>query len=264
MYVENAEVVSHELLTGGYRLLTMRCPLVSGEVIAGQFVHLRIPDAPELCLRRPFSIYRADGGKLALLYKTVGAGTHSMQTIEPGTEVSVIGPLGNGFPVGDPKAMPVLVAGGYGVAPLSLLAGGMEAVGAVFIGGQGAQDILCSDDFESSGWPVHVATEDGSEGVKGLVTDVLDEWLEGPGLDKKLEFFACGPEGMLGAVGERALARESLAWLSLDRHMGCGVGVCLACVQKIKSSDGEEQWARTCKDGPVFESRQIVWGATEG
>jgi dihydroorotate dehydrogenase electron transfer subunit len=259
MHVENAQVVSHTALTGGYRLLTMMCPAIADDVKAGQFVHLRVPQAPTLCLRRPFSIYKAEDGSLSVLYKEVGEGTRAMQSIRQGDEVSVIGPLGNGFPLSSPDAMPVLVGGGYGVAPLSLLAKNLQEMGIVFIGGQSAQDILCEEDFNGIDWPVRVATEDGSGGGKGLVTDVLDDWLDEVGKDKKLEFYACGPEGMLRAVSERALARGRPAWISLDRHMGCGVGVCLACVQMIKSSEGVEEWARTCKDGPVFEGRQIVW-----
>jgi dihydroorotate dehydrogenase electron transfer subunit len=259
MHVVDAKIESHTALTGGYRLLAMHCPVVAGEVRPGQFVHFRVPEAPDLCLRRPFSVYRAEDERVSVLYKEVGAGTRAMGAISEGDTVSVIGPLGNGFPQCSPGAVPVLVAGGYGVAPLSLFARKSEGTGFVFIGGRTGADILCTEDFEQIDWPVLVSTEDGSLGEEGMVTEVLDKWLDEVGTDMKVEFFACGPEGMLKAVCERSLDRGCLAWISMDRHMGCGVGVCLACVQKTISDDGVEEWARTCKDGPVFEGSRIVW-----
>ncbi|MFC1462771.1 dihydroorotate dehydrogenase electron transfer subunit, partial [Verrucomicrobiota bacterium] len=193
-----------------------------------------------------------------ILYKPVGRGTAALALVSGGEEVSLIGPLGRGFPYGPNAAFPVLVGGGYGVAPLYFLAARMNRKGILFVGGAGKADILCVSDFEALGWDVRVATEDGSMGEKGLVTDILDKWLEGHD-GAAPEFHACGPDGMLKAVGDRAEKGSRTAWLSLDKHMGCGVGACLACVQKIRDDDGSERWGRVCTDGPVFESREIVW-----
>ena len=100
-------------------------------------------------------------------------------------------------------------------------------------------------------------------GRRGWVTEALDPWLETELGGRTPEFFACGPNGMLKAVGDRAIRGNWKAWLSLDRHMGCGVGACLACVQKVRKpgadAGGGTAWARVCRDGPVFEGRQIVW-----
>jgi dihydroorotate dehydrogenase electron transfer subunit len=126
------------------------------------------------------------------------------------------------------------------------------------MGGAKAGDILCAKDFRRLGWKVVVATEDGSMGTRGLVTRPLDKWLSME-LVEEAEFFVCGPDGLLRAVGERAKLFGWKAWLSLDKHMGCGVGACLACVQKIKTADGEEVLARVCREGPVFEAREVVW-----
>ena len=182
-----------------------------------------------------------------------------MATITKGEAVNIIGPLGNGFPDADGACFPVLVAGGYGVAPLYLLASRMRTKGILFVGGRSAIDILCVDLFEAMGWVVRITTEDASLGEKGLVTQALDAWLDSRGAGARPEFFACGPDGLLKAVGERAIAADCRAWLSLDKHMGCGVGACLACVQKIVESDGTVVWKRVCKDGPIFESREIMW-----
>lgn len=105
-----------------------------------------------------------------------------------------------------------------------------------------------------------MATQDGSRGATGLVTDVLDAWVADHG-DQGLELYACGPDGMLKAVGERSIAWGCKGWLSLDKHMGCGVGACLACVQEIRLPDGSTDLLRVCKDGPVFEAADIVWEA---
>ena len=258
MHVEDGPVVAHESVGAAYRVLTLRLPSVAAKARPGQFVHLRLAMLSDAVLRRPFSIYKADGDCLSILYKTVGRGTAAMKTVEVGAVVNVLGPLGNGFPLpaADASSVPVLVAGGYGVAPLSFLASQLPRTGLLFVGGATANDILCVDRFKALGWDVRLATDDGSLGQRGLVTAPLDTWLaEAP---REPEFFACGPNGMLKAVGERAIAGGWKGWLSLDRHMGCAVGACLACVQKIRR-DGGETLARVCKEGPIFEAREVVW-----
>ena len=259
MQLEYARVTNHQVITDAYRVLVLEAPAIAPRVKPGQFVHLRIPNLDGSVLRRPFSVYRAEGAALSVLYKMVGKGTAAMAALEPGHEVSLMGPLGNGFPTRKSTAFPVLVAGGYGMAALYLLAKHLPRKGIVFVGGATGKDILCAADFDAAEWPVRIATEDGSLGTRGWVTDILDPWLKQERGARKPEFFACGPNGMLKAVGERAIAGDWKAWLSMDRHMGCGVGACLACVQKIKAKDGRAAWARVCKDGPVFESRQLVW-----
>ena len=258
--VATARVLEHRDFGGGYRYLRLKAPEVACLVKPGQFIHLRVPQLDGRILRRPFSIFQADNLTLAVLYKVVGRGTRAMLHIVADDELSIIGPLGNGFPELGDSNYPVLIAGGFGVAPLYLLAKRMAATGTLFVGGRGSDDILCKELFEQLGWQVEVATEDGSRGIKGYVTTALDCWLKARPADRKPpEFFVCGPEGLLRAIGERAVAENFTAWLSLDKHMGCGVGACLACVQKIRTADGEIVLKRVCKDGPVFEAAEIVW-----
>lgn len=258
MQIEKTIVAAHDRVGGDYRALVLDAPGIDACAAPGQFVHLRVPRLDGSVLRRPFSIYRAGDGRLAILYKTVGRGTQAMEAIVRGDTVDIMGPLGNGFPRDIDGGHPVLVAGGYGVAPLSFLARTMTVRGSVFIGGASARDILCTGDFESLGWPVHITTEDGSRGVRGLVTDALDAWLAKRNGDAPV-YYGCGPDGMLRALGERAVAAGHTAWLALDKHMGCGIGACLACVQKIRGPDGTVDWKRVCKDGPVFEASTVVW-----
>lgn len=258
MRVEQASVLKQERISGGYSVVAMEVPSIASVVVPGQFVHLLVPDLENAVLRRPFSIYRADERSITILYKKVGRGTAAMESITAGDKISIIGPLGNGFPACAAGALPVMVAGGYGVAPLALTASRMKEKGVVFIGGARKEDILCQDDFKALGWELHITTEDGSVGRKGLVTDALDDWMVSvSGVEP--EFFACGPDGMMKALGSRILRRGWRGWFSLDKHMGCGVGACLACVQDIRGADGNIERKRVCKDGPVFPADTIVW-----
>jgi len=259
MHDLNCSVMDHAALTDCYRLIRLRAEEVVRTARPGQFVHVRVTGLEQTALRRPFSIYRAEDGVLSLIYKTVGRGTNHMARLVTGDTVGVIGPLGNGFPCGGLEGrVPVLVAGGYGVAPLSFLARRLGCRGVLLAGGRTSADLLCLQDFVALGWDVRVATQDGSQGEAGLVTVLLDRMLETQASGRP-ELFACGPDGLLRAVAERARACGCRAWLSLDKHMVCGVGACLACVQKLRRSDGSLWMGRVCNDGPVFEASEIVW-----
>lgn len=259
MRMEEATVVEQREIRGGYSLLVLASPSIAPEVRPGQFVHLRVPRLDASVLRRPFSVFRAENGRISIFYKNVGRGTAAMGTLVPGGSVSLIGPLGNGYPRPTAGKLPVLVAGGYGMAALYLLAKGSPAKGIAFVGGKTSDDILCVEDFKALGWDVRVATEDGSQGSRGLVTDALEAWLGRELKGRVPEFFACGPNGMLKAVGDRAAKDGWTAWLSLDNHMGCGVGACLTCVQRIRTADGGWEWLRVCREGPVFEGKNVIW-----
>lgn len=260
MHQENAVVLEHEEIQGGYNLLILRSPSVAPQVKPGQFVHVLIPHLGESILRRPFSVFRADGDTLAILYKDVGKGTRTLTYLGHGETLSIIGPLGRGYPAMTSGNFPVLVAGGYGMAALYLCARTLPVKGIAFFGGRTGADILCVKEFEALGWKVIVTTEDGSMGIKGRVTDALDQWMSADGKGKSPELFVCGPSGMLKAVAARALEQKWLAWVSVDNNMGCGVGACLTCVLKVHGgSEADWTWARACREGPVFNATEIVW-----
>lgn len=252
-------VIRQSPLTAGYWVLELEAGAMAQAARPGQFVHVRVPGLDRASLRRPFSIFGADDGVLKIMYKTVGRGTEEMCRMSHGAAVQVIGPLGNGFPL-EPKGIPVLVAGGYGVAPLCFLARRLALKGVAFVGGRTSDDVLMCDEFERLGWQVRVATQDGSRGEAGLVTVPLDRELAAlKAAGQVPELYACGPDGLLKAVCQRALAAGARGWLSLDKHMVCGVGACLACVQNLRRPDGTAWIGRVCHDGPIFEAREIVW-----
>lgn len=261
MKLEEATILAHVAVQGAYRMLCFSAPQLAAQVRPGQFIHVQIPQMHDAALRRPFSVFKAGAGQLSILYKPVGRGTEKMLGLREGQKISLLGPLGNGFPPASPGCIPVLVAGGYGMAALYLVAAREQHAEKrrAFFGGKTAADILCVPDFEALGWTIQAATEDGSRGVTGLATDPLDAWLASKPSEAPVEFFVCGPHGLLRAVAERALRLNCRAWLSLDRKMVCGVGACLTCVQKVRLEEGKEGWKRVCKDGPVFDAREVVW-----
>lgn len=259
MYNERASVLEHEECGPGYRRLVLSSPCVAEAAQPGQFVHVRVPGLEGTALRRPFSVFDAGDGRLELLYKVVGRGTASMAGMRLGDSVEVLGPLGRGFPM-ECSGIPLLVGGGYGVAPLHFLAKRMVASRQVamprlFVGGRTKGDLLALDRFAALGVEVFAATNDGSHGVMGFAVAPLDVELRRlQSAGTPFELFACGPDGLLRAIAERAVACGVPGWISCDRHMACGVGACYACIQE--TTDGNR---RCCVDGPVFSADKLVF-----
>jgi dihydroorotate dehydrogenase electron transfer subunit len=257
MIEQDVRIRTHERATDLYYRLVLEAPEIAGAVQPGQFAHVRILSLKDALLRRPFSIYQVGGDTFSILYKVVGRGTAALARMQPGETLNVIAPLGHGFTVpasGDET--PLLVAGGYGMAALYLLAERAPRKGIVFVGGRRAVDILCEDEFRALGWEVRVTTEDGSRGAKGLVTEPLVAELRRGTAGRKI--FACGPTGMLKAVARIAEEFGVPAELSTDQPMCCGVGVCLTCVIPVRTNGGWE-YQRTCTEGPVFDARRVLW-----
>lgn len=261
---ERTKVVSHELVGPGYRVLVLDAPKLAACLQPGQFVHVKVPSLEASALRRPFSVFDADEGRVTILYKNVGRGTAALTTVSPGDEMEVLGPLGHGFPVAC-TGVPLLVAGGYGVAPLYFLAKrllkkGIAKKPVLFVGGRTKDDLLELARFEALGVEVRTATNDGSAGEKGFVTAPLDAALTAlKEQGESFELFTCGPDGLLKAVSDRAVAEKCPGWISMDRHMACGVGACFACIQPMKRPNGSIYNARCCENGPVFKAEELVW-----
>jgi dihydroorotate dehydrogenase electron transfer subunit len=231
---------------------------------------VRPPWVGDPFLPRAFSIYRiARRGDtppvVEILYKVLGKGTQYLARMDPSQEIEVLGPLGNAFTLPDGGARPVLVAGGIGVPPIAALATQLApsakrqapSVGAeVFLGGKTSEDILCVKDFEEAGGGVHITTEDGSLGTKGLITDLLRPFLIAHH-GSRFAIYTCGPPGMLAAVAGLAEECAIPCQVSVEANMACGFGACMGCAIEVRADD--KAYKLVCRDGPVFDSREIVW-----
>lgn len=259
-----------EVSPGYYRMRLTAPPEFAASATPGQFVMLKVTSGIDPLLRRPFGIFDVgvtateypgvDQPFLEILFRTVGKGTALLAGLHHGDRLEVLGPLGRGFDVGAPNVDKVLVGGGVGLAPLYLLARKLVGESRVhlFAGGRGKDDVLCITEFERLGVETYVATDDGTLGERGLVTEVLERHLAGVGSEKTI--FACGPFPMLKAVAAVAARAGSSCQVSLEAYMACGVGACLGCVVKGKNhSDATPDYRCVCKDGPVFSHHELQW-----
>ena len=212
----------------------------------GQFVNLKLSG---FYLRRPISVCDWTEGELTLIYKVLGHGTEAMTRMTPGAELNVLTGLGNGFDVHNAAQRPLLVGGGVGVPPLYNLAKVLLAAGkrvGVVLGFNTADEVFYADEFRALGCDVHLATADGSAGVRGFVTTAIAECR--PEFDY---FYACGPLPMLRALCD-AVPQDGQ--LSFEERMGCGFGACMGCSCKTKYGN-----KRICKEGPVLTKGEVIW-----
>ena len=252
---EICTVVSQECIGTDIYSLWIQTEEIASEAVPGQFVSLYCKDQSKL-LPRPISLCQIDRKKsrLRLVYRVTGqgTGTEEFSRLQPGDTIPVLGPLGNGFPLGEAKGKKVLLmGGGIGIPPMLQTAKETEAdVTAVL----GYRDQLFLDkEFQDYG-KVYVATEDGSAGTKGNVLDaVREEQLTADVI------FACGPKPMLRAIKAYALEHQIPCWISMEERMACGVGACLGCVCQSTEVDDHSHVhnKRVCKDGPVFLSTEV-------
>ncbi len=230
----------------------------------------------EALLRRPFSLGGRrdtdDAVQIDLIYRTIGAGTGWLAQVKPGEDLSILGPLGNAFPISREKPQAVLVGGGVGIPPMLYLAEALAAAGketAAFCGARSAHLLpltVAADDgnvaeFAAFGAAAAITTDDGSLGRKGFVTELLAERITGQGnAAAGLVVYACGPEPMMKEAAEMCISHGVECYLCLERYMACGVGTCQSCVVKIRD-DSECGWSYKlcCTDGPVFDAREVLW-----
>jgi dihydroorotate dehydrogenase electron transfer subunit len=272
-----AEIVDNVRIAEGTYRLRIACPEIAECVLPGQFLMLRLTGLQDPLIGRPFALYdtvlsssgEAEG--IDIVYLVHGKLTHHLAMCSVGQEVDLWGPLGNGFPPATSQHL-IMVAGGIGQTPFVALA--REALGQRRYGsgsrpagscrkvtlcyGARTADLLAGiPDFEAVGVEVRVATEDGSLGQRGLVTDLLSSLLEEQTAGANI--VSCGPEPMLKAVSRIALAADVPCLVSLETPMACGIGICFTCVAKVRDASGGWDYKRTCVDGPVFDAAKIVW-----
>jgi dihydroorotate dehydrogenase electron transfer subunit len=258
-------LIGREPLEGAYVLLTFRHPEVAHEGRAGQFVMIKAGTMAEPLLRRPFSIMDVDTRRdtFTLFLKTVGPGSRALADLRQGEAAACLGPLGRPFTAPPPGVEPLLVAGGYGIAPFHLFS--LELLARrvrprLFYGGRTAGDLQIRQPFTAMGVPVALSTDDGTLGHHGRVTEPLEAYLDAPAHAGPLALYACGPDAMLHAVARVAEGRGLPAQVSLDPWMGCGIGTCLGCVVPIQREDeARPRFRCACTEGPVFDAREVVW-----
>ncbi len=242
-----AKIMSNEKVTPDFFRVAFEAPKIAKRAKPGQFVMVRCLNKTEPLLRRPFSFHRINKTGFELLYKVVGTGTKALSQRKEGEILEILGPLGNGFNIN--KGQSVLIAGGTGIAPLLTLAENLKISGSevkVFIGARTKEHILSGQDFKNLNIELIIATEDGSEGHKGLITDLLKEESE--------NIYACGPRPMLKAVASFAKSKNIPCQVSLEEKVACGTGACLGCAVETKTG-----YKMVCKDGPVFNGEEIIW-----
>ncbi|MDD5731035.1 MAG: dihydroorotate dehydrogenase electron transfer subunit [Candidatus Omnitrophica bacterium] len=254
MLKTKAKIVKNTRVAKNYHKILLSAAQIAKAAKPGQFLSIKVSDNYGPLLRRPFSVHRAAGSNIEVLYEVVGEGSRILSGRKPGEYLDIIGPLGNGFSIAR-AGRPILVAGGMGVAPLVFLAEKLTGSGAlVLIGAKTKGHIPCEKEFINAGCEVKIATDDGSRGFKGYVTDLLKKTLSAADY-RRSTIYACGPGPMLKGVSRVSEERNIPAQVSLEAHMACGIGACLGCV--VWTKDG---YKRVCKEGPVFEANQIIWG----
>ena len=234
---------------GDYARITVVAPELAERSQPGQFAMVGVP-TPGFHLRRPFSLHRVQADRVSLLLEVRGGGTAALAAAQVGDTLSLSGPIGNAFPLtGAPQAL--LAGGGIGAAPLQFLADRLTAGGVAVAAAFGFRDrrhARVAHAFELE--PLWLATDDGSQGSKGTVVDLLDHVPTQAGT----VVYACGPQAMLAALQPWAEQRGLQAFASVEAHMACGTGVCHGCV--VPTAEG---YARACAEGPVFPLNDLVF-----
>ena len=278
MFKRSCTVLDNKKVAPGHWLLKLQSRDIAKAACPGQFVQiLCTDDSYDPLLPRPFSFLDAKNNVFSILYHVVGKGTEFLSKKEKGDTLRVLGPLGNGFTLrpatSDQRpAIKILVGGGVGIPPLYHLAETLiknrivnkEKIH-IFLGARNKFLLLCEKDFNKLGVKVHLATNDGAKGYKGLVTEALDKFLQSPVSGRLSQIYACGPTPMLKAVSALAEKFKVPCEVSVEVPMACGFGACLGCAIKVRlrtadpSLQSDYRFAIACTEGPVFPSSDILW-----
>ena len=250
-------VLSNTPLTSRLFEMVLKVPDIPAKVRGGQFVHVQIPGMEGHMLRRPFSVYYVDvqASTLGILYQVVGFGSSRFSELAPGQKVQVMGSIGNPWQAPQGITHALLTVGGVGAAPLFIHASELVAAGVdvdVVMGAQTKDALVAKERYtELLGHEPFIATDDGSYGHHGFVTDLVVERLAQGDYDYAA---CCGPTPMMRIVSAKTMGAGVPSFVSMEQHMACGVGACLGCI--VATVDGNR---RSCVDGPVFDAAKVVW-----
>lgn len=240
----------------GMFLMVLDAPEIALSTNPGQFVHLACGEGN--LLRRPISICTVQAPFVRIVFQVKGEGTKWLSVRKKGDKIDVLGPLGHGFHLQTLGARPVLIGGGIGVPPMLYTMQEAKLAGAqptAILGFRSRDVVILEDEFKGLG-TVYTATDDGSYGCHGLVSDVLHEHIK-----EFTAVCACGPRPMLRALAQLADEFGLPCQVSLEERMGCGIGACLVCACELKLRDAGDgvRYGHVCKDGPVFDAKEVVW-----
>jgi dihydroorotate dehydrogenase electron transfer subunit len=241
--------------------LDLLAPRISETIVAGQFVMLKLSETYDPFLKRPFGVNGIDrtNGILRFIYFVRGRGTRFLSEFPEGSVIELTGPLGNGWEVNPENHHVLIVGGGSGIAPLLPLSKELHSVKIetdILLGATTGEALFDLEEFKKCGY-MRITTEDGSEGETGVVTDILPA---DPVYDA---VYVCGPKAMMAAVAEWAERNGIPCQVSMEEHMGCGIGTCMGCVCAIHDTERKNKdgiaYKRICKEGPVFDSREVAF-----
>ncbi len=245
--------------------LSFAAPAWAQTARAGQFVNIQMPQHGDLLWRRPFSVHDADSahGTLDILFAAVGRGSRALSRCKPGDALDVLGLLGNSFTEPAEEEEVILVAGGLGVAPFMLLLRQLRhwpGKKTVFLGFRSSRQVCCAETLVQRGARIVLSSDDGSAGVRGLVTTALEDYLISRDARQKVLLYVCGPTPMLRSVRAVALQYHIPAQVTVENRMACGFGACVGCpVELAQPRPDGQKYLLACKDGPVFPLEEIVF-----
>ena len=251
--IQDFTVKEYQELNADNYILTLSSDSDIEDVSPGNFAEIKVPDAPDVFLRRPISILDVnhDENTISFYIKAIGTGTKKMGNLAVGSNINLIYPLGNSFSVSKQKNI-LIVGGGSGIAPFIMLAEQLKKQNTIvtfLIGARSIGDVFLTDEFIKYG-KVLVTTEDGSLGEKGLVTQ-HSIFSEAFSFDY---IYTCGPDPMMKAIAKIAHQKNIICEASLENMMACGIGACLCCV--TPTTDGNKC---VCTEGPVFNTKHLQW-----
>jgi dihydroorotate dehydrogenase electron transfer subunit len=250
----HARVLQVRQVAPNVYVLGFHAPQLSATVAAGQFVNILVGDGLQPLLRRPFSVYRTDGEAVEVIFQRVGKGTTLLAQAATGSDIDLLGPLGAGFHLNDPGFdTAVLAGGGLGVAPLPIATRTLMNAGKKIVTLLGARttDQLVDSYLQD----VRIATDDGSRGIQGNVVELAEQVFAEEHFERP-RLFGCGPTPMLRALARFARTHDIPCEVSLEGQMACGIGICQGC--PVEMVGQERKYSLMCKDGPVFNTTDIV------
>jgi dihydroorotate dehydrogenase electron transfer subunit len=264
MIEETVSIEFNRQIATGIWLLGFRSEGLASLAKPGQFLMIRIGRGVSLdpLLRRPFSVHGiGEGNTILILYQIVGRVTSLLSLVRENEQISVIGPLGKGFRLPGPKGRAILVAGGMGLAPMFFLAQALplevRCTAKMLLGFSTSQEVVRIHQMKDLGLDLSLATEDGSMGFRGTVTELFEQSIDRDLAEKPI-IYACGPNPMLKKIVHGAKRLSISCYVSLESYMACGLGICLGCAIKAGRNQDSEYYY-VCKDGPVFSSEMIDW-----